>query len=191
MPIVQRGGEFVLGDAAIDDPRLTILFCPFCGEHGWPDRGSRSCECGVMASIVQDYPKLLEFDSEMNEFHVLSRRNGKHQIYYCIACGGNPPRSLRHTFFEAPTDSEYEEAWSRIGNLKDEKDYIREFGDPTHVFDIAPLPAKDIEIYGMKPVKKQWTFEPPGSRISYCLQLMADGTYQKSLAAKHKQIKNA
>ncbi len=192
MPIVHRDGEYFLGEGPTADPRLTIRFCPFCGEHGWPDHGKRPCECGVMESLVEDYPQLLEFDSEMNEFHVLySNRNGKLQIYYCIACGGNPPHSLRRTFFEVPSESDYEEALARVADLKDENDFIREFGAPTHVFDIPPLPAKDIEIYGMKPSKKQWTFEPAGSPISYCLQLMADDTYQKSLAPKHKESNNA
>jgi len=43
----------------------------------------------------------------------------------------------------------------------------------------------------MKPMKKQWTFEPAGSPISYCLQLMADDTYVKSLGPKHKKSNNA
>jgi hypothetical protein len=145
-----------------------------------------------MESLVKDYPQLMEYDSEMNEFHILqSDPNGKVQIYYCMACGGSPPESLRHTFFEAPSESDYEEAWARIADLKDENDFMREFGAPTHVYDIAPLPAKDIEIYGVKPRKKQWTFEPAGSLISYSLQLMNDGTYLKSLGAKHKKIKDA
>ena len=141
-----------------------------------------------MESLVQDYPHLLEFDSKMNEFHILySASGGKLQIYYCIACGGNPPESLRHTFFEAPSESDYNDARDRMADLKDENDFVREFGAPTYVFDIPPLAAKDIEIYGMKPVKRQWTFEPAGSPISYCLQLMADNTYQKSLSAKPKK----
>ena len=192
MPIVERDGGYLLGNGSINDPRLTIHFCPFCGEHGWPERGNRRCECGVMESLVKDYPQLMEFDSKMNEFHILqSNPNGKVQIYYCIACGGNPPESLRHTFFEAPSAMDYEEAWSRIEHLKDEDDFVREFGAPSHVFDISPPSAKDVEIYGVKPVKKQWTFEPDGSPISYFLQLMADETYQKSLAPKHKKIQNA
>ncbi len=48
-----------------------------------------------------------------------------------------------------------------------------------------------IEIYGVKAAKKQWTFEPGDSPISFFLQLMADNAYQKSLARKHKKIKNA
>jgi hypothetical protein len=192
MPIVERDGEFLLGDRSIDDPRLTIHFCPLCGEYGRPDRGNRACECGVMESLVRDYPDLMEFDSKMNEFHILhSPRSGKLQIYYCIACGGNPPESLRHTFFEEPTTSDYDDAWARIANLMGEDDFIREFGEPTHVFDIPPMPEKDIEIYGMKSMKKQWTFEPSGSPISYCLQLMADDSYQKSLGAKHKKTNEA
>jgi hypothetical protein len=192
MPIVERDGGYLLGNGSINDPRLMIHFCPFCGEHGWPHRGNRSCECGVMESLVKDYPGLLEFDSKMNEFHILySNPNGKSQIYYCVACGGNPPESLRHTFFEAPTESDYEEAMAKIADLKDEKDFVREFGAPTHVFDIPPLSTKDIEIYGMKPIRKQWTFEPNGSPISYCLQLMADDTYLKSLAPKHKKGNDA
>jgi len=192
IPIVERDGGYVLGDGLIDDPRLTIQFCPFCGEHGWPDRGDRRCECGVMESLVQDYPQLLEFEQEMNEFHVLhSDPEGKLQIYYCFACGGNPPETLRHTFFEAPSSSDYDEAWARIADLKDENDFVREFGAPTHVFDISPLRAKDIEIYGIKPRKKQWTFEPDGSPISYYLTLMGDGSYEKSLAARHKKSDNA
>ena len=192
MPIVGRDGKYLLGDGSVNDPRLIINFCPFCGEHGWPERGNRPCQCGVMESLVKDYPRLMEFDSEMNEFHILqSNPNGKVQIYYCIACGGNPPDSLRHTFFEAPSDMDYEEGWARIAHLEDENDFVREFGAPSYVFDISPPSAKDIEIYGVKPAKKQWTFEPDGSPISYCLQLMADDTYQKSLAPKHKKIKNA
>jgi hypothetical protein len=192
MTIVERDGGYVLGNGSIGDPRLTIHFCPFCGEHGWPNRGHRRCECGVMESLVEDYPLLLEFDPEMNEFHVLhSNSKGKLQIYYCIACGGNPPESLRHTFFEAPSSSDYEEAWARIADLKDENDFIREFGAPTHVFDIPRLRAQDIEIYGMKPMKKQWTFEPGDSLISYCLQLMVDDTYCKSLAPKDKKSNTA
>jgi hypothetical protein len=191
-PIVERDGGYVLGNGSIDDPQLTIHFCPFCGEHGWPGRGDRPCECGVMESLVQDCPQLIEFDSVMNEFHVLLYNpKGKLQVYYCIACGGKPPESLRHTFFEAPSSSDYDEAWARMADLKDENDFIREFGAPPHVFDISPLRAKDIEIYGMKPRKKQWTFEPAGSPISYVLQLMADGTYEKLLGAKHKKSNNA
>ncbi len=141
-----------------------------------------------MDALVKDYPQLLEFDSVMNEFHILeSNRNGKIQIYYCLACGGNPPESLRHTFFEAPSDSDYEAAYARIADLKDENDFIREFGAPAHVFDVPPLRAKKIEIYGLKPMKKQWTFEPAGSPISYYLQLMADDTYYKFLAPRHKK----
>jgi hypothetical protein len=192
VPIVEREGRYLLGDGSINDPRLTIHFCPFCGEHGWPGRGNRPCECGVMESLVRDYPRLMEFESEMNEFHILqSNPGGKLQIYYCIACGGNPPESLRHTFFEAPSESDYEAARARMADLKDENDFIREFGAPTHVVDVAPLPPKDIEIYGMKPMKKQWTFEPMGSSISYYLQLMADGTYHKCLTPRHKESKNA
>lgn len=145
-----------------------------------------------MESLVEDYPHLLEFDSEMNEFHVLhSNRNGKLQVYHCISCGGNPPQSLRHTFFEAASESDFNDAWAKVADLENENDFVLEFGAPTHVFEIPPMPEKDIEIYGMKPVKKQWTFEPDGSLISYCLQLMTDGTYQKSLGPKHKQGNNA
>jgi hypothetical protein len=75
------------------------------------------CTCGSLA-------KLLEFDSRMNEFHIL-QSNWKVQIYYCIACGGNPPESLRHTFFEAPSKSDYEDVWARIADLKDENDFVR------------------------------------------------------------------
>jgi hypothetical protein len=190
--IVEREGGYLLGNGSIDDSRLTIHFCPFCGEHGRPGRGNRRCECGVMESLVKDYPQLLEFDREMNEFHVLyNNPKGKLQIYYCFACGGYPPESLRHTFFEAPSSSDYAEAWARIADLKDENDFAREFGAPTHVVDPSPLRPKDIEIYGMKPTKKHWTFEPAGSPISYFLHLMADGTYVKSLGAKYKKSDNA
>ncbi len=192
MPILERDGIYLLGDGSEDDSRLTINYCPFCGEHGGPDCGDRQCECKVMESIVEDFQDYMEFNLKMNEFHILhSLGQGKLQIYYCIACGGNPPKSLRHTFFEEPTESDYDEAWKRIANLGNEDDFIREFGEPTYVFDIPPLPAKDVEIYGIKPVKKQWTFEPPNSRISYFLQLMADDTYRKSLGAKHKKTNEA
>ena len=187
MPIVERDGDYFLGDGSVDDPRLTIAFCPFCGEHGWPHRSDRACECGVMESIVEDFPDYMEFDSTMNEFHILQTGGGNFQIYYCIACGGNPPESLRHTFFEAPTESDYDDARARIANLMDEKDFIREFGEPVHIFDIPPASEKDIDLYGMTPVKKQWTFEPPGSPISFCLQLMADDSYLKSLSPKPKR----
>lgn len=187
-PVVERDGEYALRHGAIDDTRLTIHFCPFCGEHGCSHCGDRGCECGVMESLVKDYPQLMEFDPEMNEFHILyANSKGKLQVYYCIACGGNPPESLRHTFFEAPSKTDYDEAWARIANLKDEKDFIREFGTPAHVFDISPPSAKHIEIYGIKPRKTQWIFEPDGALVSFVLQLMADGTYQKSLYARHKK----
>jgi len=186
--ITERDDGYMLGDGSGDDPRLIIHFCPFCGEHGWPDRGNRRCECGAMESLVKDYPQLMEFEQELNEFHVLhSNPKGKLQVYYCIACGGNLPGSLRHTFFEAPTSADYDEAWARVADLKDENDFIREFGAPTTTFDISPLRAKDIEIYGIKPRKKQWTFELEGSPITYYLTLMADGTYEKSLAPRHKK----
>lgn len=192
IPITERGSEYYLGDGSVDDARLAIHFCPFCGEHGWPDRGDRLCECGVMEQIVRQFPDYMEFDSKMNEFHILQQPGqGKLQVYYCTACGGNPPVSLRHTFFEEPTTSDYAAAWSRIENLKNEKDFIEVFGAPAYVFDLPPLPAKDVEIYGMKQMKKQWTFEPPDSPISYCLQLMADDTYHKSLGPKHKKTNGA
>ncbi len=141
-----------------------------------------------MEQIVEQFPDYMEFDLEMNEFHILHQRGrGSGQVYYCIACGGKPPESLRHTFFEEPTESDYADAWSRIENLKNEEDFIGEFGEPAYVFDIPPFSEKDVEIYGFKKMKKQWTFEPPDSPISYCLQLSAEDTYHKSLAPKKKK----
>jgi hypothetical protein len=141
-----------------------------------------------MEQIVEQFPDCMEFDPVMNEFHILHQQGrGKLQVYYCTACGGNPPESLRHTFFEEPAKSDYDDAWSRIENLKNEEDFIEEFGEPAYVFDIPPFSAKDVEIYGMKQMKKQWTFEPPDSPISYGLQLSADDTYHKWLAPKHKK----
>jgi len=123
VPIVERDGGYMLGSGSISDPRLTIHFSPFCGEHGWPDRGKRPCKCGVIKSLVENYPELLGFDAEMNEFHVVQLNpGGRLQIHYCIACGGNPPQSFRRTFFEAPSTLDYEAAWARIKNLKDEVD---------------------------------------------------------------------
>jgi len=64
---------------------------------------------------------------------------------------------------------------------------MREFGSPSSEFDIPSLRPKDMELYGLKPIEKQWMFEPADSPVSYCLQLMADGTYHKLLAPKNKE----
>lgn len=113
--VMERGGEFVLGDGTNPDPRLTIEYCPFCGEFGWPDRGNRRCDCGVMESIVRDFPSLMEFDPKMNEFHLLSPKgSATYQIYYCISCGGNPPKSRRSDFFEEASEEELIRAWERM-----------------------------------------------------------------------------
>ena len=92
---------------------------------------------------------------------------------------------------ETPTKSDYDEAWAKIGGLKDENDFIRVLGAPTLVYDLSPPSTKDIEIYGIRPRKKQWTFEPAGSRITYVLQLMADGKYETGLHARHKPKKKS
>src|SRR5690349_11988054 len=87
LPIIERDGGYLIESGSINDPRLAIQFCPFCGEHGRPGGGNRLCECGVMDSLVENYPQLLEFDTKFHEFHILhSNRKGKLLIYYCFAC---------------------------------------------------------------------------------------------------------
>jgi hypothetical protein len=110
-------------------PRENLPFC----DCRWLDRAARDPLCPI------------EFDRELNEYH-LKTANGFMLIYHCPFCAGRAPDSLRPQIFATVTPEETTRLHLLTKNLKTEKQVLAHLGPPTRVFDpgaVIAEPDKD------------------------------------------------
>jgi len=54
------------------------------------------CNCGQLARLAEDHRSSIEFDAQLNEYHILrSDGSGYSLIHFCPICGGSAPKSRR------------------------------------------------------------------------------------------------
>ena len=72
------------------------------------------CECNWFTHAVAEPGVPVEFDEELNEYHLVYTSTGggqgRMQMYFCPFCGGTSPRSRRADLFAHLTDDE----WNRL-----------------------------------------------------------------------------
>jgi hypothetical protein len=76
-------------------------------------------------------PRLpVEFDAELNEFHIVRGPKDFLMIYYCPFCGGSAPKSRRARLFHTLTDAERQRLVSLTKDMRTVEDVGQAFGEP-------------------------------------------------------------
>jgi hypothetical protein len=92
------------------------------------------CDCGWLERAARDPTCPIEFDPELNEYH-LKKANGYSLIYHCPFCAGRAPKSLRAKMFATVSSEETIRLHQLTKNLKTEKQVLKHLGVPTKVLD--------------------------------------------------------
>ena len=172
-----------------EDVTVDINACRFCGGHkrvwdnGKPSffQGGPDCDCGSLPSWAADPSLSIHHDEEMNEY----TQESLGIFYYCIHCGGRMPKSLRATFFTQPSQAEAQDFVDRTCGLKSLEEVVSALGKPSSDFGPIPISQSQRDIYGMKAVHRQLTYNDFWDTLSAVFQEMEDGTLCRSYGGKY------
>jgi aminoglycoside 6'-N-acetyltransferase I len=95
------------------------------------------CECRWLEEAAHDPYCPIEFDAEMNEYHLKTANGGSSVFYHCPFCSGRAPASLRGQMFATVTSEEMYRLHELTSKLKTESDVLARLGEPTHVFELG------------------------------------------------------
>jgi hypothetical protein len=103
------------------------------------------CQCKWLETAAHDPDCPIEFDAELNEYH-LKHGKGYSLIYHCPFCAGRTPKSLRGQMFARVSDEEAVRLHLLTKDMKTEDDVRVGLGEPTHVFEVGAMEwEKDTE----------------------------------------------
>ena len=103
-----------------------------------PNPDAPPCGCSWLDKAAKDPAFPVTFDTQMNEFHLITHEGRGHAIFYhCPYCGGRAPQSLRSTFFATVTEEEARRLFLLTRHFRDVTQVIQELGKPDSDFEIS------------------------------------------------------
>jgi hypothetical protein len=96
----------------------------------------RICDCGGPERWVRDPHFPVEFDEQMNEYHLV-RDGARALMRYCFWCGGRLPESRRGSCFTTPSAAEMAEVKGLLDGAKTHEDVLRILGPPDEFRDMG------------------------------------------------------
>ena len=89
------------------------------------------CKCGHLGRLAEDPREAVEFDAQLNEYHVRRKDgSGYSLIYFCPLCGGRAPKSQRGSLFHRLTDAERHRLTELTKDLRTVQEVIAALGEP-------------------------------------------------------------
>ena len=89
------------------------------------------CKCGLLARMAEDPRDPVEFDPQLNEYHMMRKGgSGYTLIHFCPCCGGRAPKSQRSSLFHRLTNAERHRLTELTGNLRTVQDVVAALGEP-------------------------------------------------------------
>jgi hypothetical protein len=98
--------------------------------HEMPPKELGVCKCNWLTHAAEDPKCPVEFDSELNEFHIVRGPQDHMMIYYCPFCGGAAPKSKRDRLFHTLTDVERDRLVRLTKDMRTLSDVIAALGEP-------------------------------------------------------------
>ncbi|MEM6823241.1 MAG: hypothetical protein AAF558_15030 [Verrucomicrobiota bacterium] len=99
-----------------------------------PNKDLPICDCESLWQCAKDPENPIQFDEEMNEFHLVYGKS-KMMIYHCHFCGGRVPvKSKRSSLFSQPTHGEREKLMKLVEGISTLEDTLKVLGDPDEDF---------------------------------------------------------
>src|SRR6266404_3180962 len=95
-----------------------------------PRKQKGTCKCQWLERQVDDPKSPVEFDAEMNEYHIVRGPKDFLMVYYCPFCGGSAPKSKRSLLFHTLTNAERQRLVTLTKNMRTVQDVTRAFGEP-------------------------------------------------------------
>jgi hypothetical protein len=95
-----------------------------------PRKEKGTCKCEWLERAADDPKTPVEFDAELNEYHIIRGRKNFLMIYYCPFCGGSAPKSRRDRLFHTLTDAERQRLVTLTKDMRTVEDVTRAFGEP-------------------------------------------------------------
>lgn len=148
-----------------------------------PPQRKDICDCGVLEQMADNPTNPVEFDAELNEFHITHSGGGYSMIYYCPFCGGSAPKSKRDRFFHILTDAERERLLYLTKDMQTVQDVIHALGEPDFRFPVGIVVSKtdkdDLEMTQSYPTMMYTKVSEtadlhvtvyPTDRVSVCIQ---------------------
>ncbi len=90
----------------------------------------RACKCDSLERAAEDTKCPVEFDDELNEYHITLEDDGYMVIRYCPFCGGRAPDSKRSRLFHMLTDDERRRLCDLTKGTRTLQDVTAAFGEP-------------------------------------------------------------
>jgi len=112
--------------------------------HWWrrmPRTDLPFCECRWLERAAHDPHCAIEFDPEVNEFHLQTTGGGFMRIFHCPFCAGRTPESLRAQMFATVSTEETTRLHLLTKDLKTEEEVRACLGEPTCVLE----PGETVE----------------------------------------------
>jgi len=95
-----------------------------------PGKEKGTCKCGWLERAAYDPKTPVEFDAELNEYHIIRGPKNFLMIYYCPFCGGSAPKSKRGLLFHTLTDKEQKRLVALTKDMRTIEDVTNKFGEP-------------------------------------------------------------
>lgn len=122
----------------VTDVRAADILCGMKKRTNMPREDLPYCECPWLENAARDPECSIEFDAELNEYH-LKHGKGYLMIYHCPFCAGRAPKSLRGEMFATVSSDEAARLHLLTKDMKTEKDVRAGLGEPTHVHEVGAM----------------------------------------------------
>src|SRR5262245_38588879 len=93
-------------------------------------REKGTCKCEWLERAADDPKTPVEFDTELNEYHIVRGPKDFLMLYYCPFCGGSAPKSKRDRLFHTLTEAERLRLVTLTKDMRTVDDVTRAFGEP-------------------------------------------------------------
>jgi hypothetical protein len=152
-----------------------------------PDFNAPQCECRALERWSKEPTVPIEFDTVMNEYHIVGTNGSRSMIYHCPFCGGRTPESRRDDFFMHITEAEMQRLTMMTGHLKTLDEVLAAFGPPDCDFPTGHGVTKDDE--AGRPVTTYYrslTYENLSPAAKVVVTVHVDDRVQFSFRPKNK-----
>ena len=95
-----------------------------------PRKEKGPCKCEWLERAAGDPKTPVEFDADLNEYHIVCGPKDFLMVYYCPFCGGSAPKSRRDRLFHTLPDAERERLVTLTKEMRTIEDVTRAFGKP-------------------------------------------------------------
>jgi hypothetical protein len=95
-----------------------------------PPNEKGACKCEWLEHAADEPKCPIEFDTELNEYHLVLGPKDYMMIYFCPHCGGRAPKSRRDRLFHPLTHAERDRLVRLTKDMHTIQDVMAVFGEP-------------------------------------------------------------